>query len=366
MFGGIVDGLGKLGLASIGIGAVKSAVGALAGPIMDSVAAAESLGDAVARSNAVFKDGWAGAVEDNASIANSLGMTKAAYISAAAAAGDFFNGMGLSNDAVAEMSIELTDLAPKLAAFTGKDTESAMNALTKGVGGATKGLKEMGIVIPDIPKGLTAAAEATFIYNEVMKQSADAQAAWAGNSGDVDVSMQRITAAVTDAKAALGEALLPIIAPVAEKLADLANTMNTYLQPALDILKATFTGQWAEGGNAALDEMRELAGPLADVILHVGYAMSDVTDAVSAFMDGDPAGAWDALGNGVYSAVEAFGDLTGIDIAGVIDNPFFAASLLPFQAPPFDRIRGSSTRCSAAGAIRARVCGWTSAYGSPA
>ncbi len=39
--------------------------------------------------------------------------------------------------------------------------------------------------------------------------------------------MQRITAAVTDAKAALGEALLPIIAPVAEKLADLANTMNT-------------------------------------------------------------------------------------------------------------------------------------------
>lgn len=237
LIGGLVDGLGKIGLAGMGFGVIKDAAMGIIGPIGDSISAAEGLDDAIARSDAVFGSASASLVQHASEQANALGMTKEAYMAAAGGMGNLLTNMGVGKEKAAEMSGGLADLAPKLAAFAGVDTDKAMAAMEKGLTGATKGLKEMGIVIPDIPKGLDDAAKAAFIYDNVLKQSGDAQAAWAGNSGDVENSMARVTAAMTDAKATIGSALLPILAPLAEKLAGLASTLLAQLGPALDQLK---------------------------------------------------------------------------------------------------------------------------------
>lgn len=322
--GGILGGLSKAagtaGLAAVtgGLAAVAAGAGAAWYAVKELVPAAEGMGDAMARAGLVFKEYSADAaaiIKDNAGVANSLGMTREAYIANAASVGDLITSMGVGADQAFDMSLAMTELAPKLGAFAGVEADKAMDALTKGLSGATKGLKEMGIVIPEIPKGLDEAAKAAFIYDEIMRQSADAQTAWADNSGDMEVQMARVSAAIHDTKAAFGEALLPIISAVTEQL-------TKYLLPALGIVQAVFTGDWAGGGNEALARMRELVGPVADAILLATYSVSDFADAIQALVTGDTGGAWEALSNGVQSAIEAFGHLTGLDISGILDTLF--------------------------------------------
>lgn len=243
--GGLVDGLGKIGLAGMGIGVITGAMGAAAGVAGDLVKSAEALGDSQARVDLVFKDSAKGVTDWAGQNAAAYGLSKQAALDAAGGMGQYLTNLGLGEKASADMSKGSVELAAKLAAFTGKSTDEALSAITKGLGGATKGLKDMGISVADIPKGLDGAAKAQYIYNEILKQSANAQTTWAGNSGDVEVSMQRVSASVENAKAALGEKLLPLIAPLAEAFAgalpgaiDAAMGALDKLQPALDGLTA--------------------------------------------------------------------------------------------------------------------------------
>lgn len=277
LIGGLVDGLGKLGLAGMGFGVIKDAASAIIGPLGDSISAAEGLGDAVARSDAIFGPASASVVAAAESQANALGLTKEAYIAAAGKMGDLVTGMGISGEKAAEMSTGLADIAPKLAAFTGMDPQTALDAMSKGLTGATKGLKEMGITIPEIPKGLDEAGKAAFIYDEILKQSGAASAAWAGNSGDVETSMARVSAAMTDAKAAIGEKLLPILAPLAERFAGLASNLVGQVGPAIETasnfmenlvenLSAMVFPDLDLGGLTVLEQLGAIAGEISPKI----------------------------------------------------------------------------------------------------
>lgn len=323
--GGLVDGLGKIGLASLGVSSLVGAAKSAGGAMMDLVGSAEALGDAEARVKAVFGETGAAIVKENAQIANSLGLTQQAYMSATGALGQYLQNMGVSGQALDEMSIGLTELAPKVAAFAGISNEQALSALEKGVGGATRGLKELGIAISEdqikakamelgllktssvfegpatdaaakaeialkrynkaveqhgagsaeatvasaalakaqeatkgkvssVTAELDEASKAQAMYALIMEQSANAQAAWADNSGDVEVSMQRLKVSFDDAKASLGKGLLPLIAPAAEKLANLAqaggNMMADFLGGLEDSKADGVLGRIADAINA--------------------------------------------------------------------------------------------------------------------
>lgn len=318
MIGGLVEGLGKLGLAGMGFGVIKDAASAVVGPLMDSIGAAEGLGDAVARSEGVFGPASASIVSAAKEQANALGLTQEAYIAAAAKTGDLVTSMGIGKDKAAEMSAGFADLAPKLAAYTGMDVGAASDALTKGLTGATKGLKEMGIVVGDIPKGLSDAAQAQYIYDQVLKQSGDAQAAWAGNAGDVDTSMARITAAMTDAKATIGEALLPVLAPLAEKFAGLAGTLTGLIGPAMDVVKNAFAGTWGDDAVAAGEKIRGVFGStIGTAIMQVAGSIGSFAKGVAEIFGGDLTSGFDKIGTSVYGIMSAFENLTGIDLSAV-------------------------------------------------
>jgi len=288
LIGGLVDGLGKLGLAGMGFGVIKDAASAIIGPLGDSISAAEGLGDAVARSDAIFGPASASVVAAAESQANALGLTKEAYIAAAGKMGDLVTGMGISGEKAAEMSTGLADIAPKLAAFTGMDPQTALDAMSKGLTGATKGLKEMGITIPEIPKGLDEAGKAAFIYDEILKQSGAASAAWAGNSGDVETSMARVSAAMTDAKAAIGEGLLPLIAPLAEKFAGLASTITENVGYAIsDLQDGDFVAVLNDLG-LSMDTATKFGEPLQAMFEELRTAFADAgggMDGIVAIID---------------------------------------------------------------------------------
>lgn len=337
LIGGLVGGLGKLGLAGMGFGVIKDAASAIIGPIGDGIKAAEGLGDAMARSEGVFGPASQSIVDAASSQANALGLTKEAYIATAAKTGDLITSMGIGGDKAAEMASSFADLAPKLAAYTGMDVESANAALTKGLTGATKGLKEMGIVVGDIPKGLDDAAQAQFVYDAVLAQSGEAQKAWAGNSGDVETSMARVSAAMTDAKAAIGEKLLPIIAPLAEKFAALATNLVSKVGPAIDQIskflapiaeefKAAFAdaGGGMDGVVAIIDTLLEKLG-----LISAGDAGAAFQAIKAALASID----WQAIGSAVMGFVGAFKD--GLMVVLPIVAAIFRDVLMPVFSTVF-------------------------------
>ena len=302
--GGAMDVLGKIGLAGMGIGVITGAASSAVGAVGDLVGAAEGLGDAAARVGLIWGDEMKGVIEDNATVANSLGMTKTAYLDNVGAIGQFVTNLGVGKDAAADMAMGMTELAPKLAAFADVDTEQAMDALQKGVGGATRGLKEMGIAIPEIPKGLDEAGKAAFIYQQILDQSANAQAAWADNSGDVEVSMQRVSAAVDDAKAALGEKLLPLIAPIAEafasKLPGAIDALMAIFGPMIDGIIAgaqlimgvvdTLRAAWEDNFGGIEQSTGDVAGAVTDLLSDLAATFKDVWEnkilpAVETFIE---------------------------------------------------------------------------------
>lgn len=238
---GFVTSLGRIGLAGMGIGAITSAVGVASDAIGGLIDKAEGLADSQARVNLVFKENagevskWAG------TNAVAFGLSKQAALDAAGGLGQYLTNLGVTEKASASMSTSSVELAAKLAAFSGKSTEEAMAAIQKGLGGATKGLKDMGIAIGPIPSSLDSAGKAQFVYNEILKQSANAQAAWADNSGDVDMSLKRVSAAVENAKASIGEKLLPVIAPLAEAFADKLPGALDAASKGLDKLQPVFS-----------------------------------------------------------------------------------------------------------------------------
>ena len=294
--------LGKVGLASMGIGAITGVAGSAMGAVGGLISSAESLGDAQARTNIVFGDA-ASAVQASAEAqANALGMTREAYLAAAGATGDLATSLGVSKEKAAGMASGLTELAPKLAAYTGAETGAVSDAFEKALAGKTKGLQALGIAITDAdvkqtamsmhvqgePKDWDSATKAQVMYQAIMEKTTGAQSAWADNSGDVEVSMQRLNAAMDDAKATIGEKLLPVIAPLVQQLADaLPGAISTVVgwlnqaKPVFDGIVGFFKEHPQVGMLVAA--IGGLAGVFGTVMAVVGPFMPIVGAIVSGF-----------------------------------------------------------------------------------
>lgn len=361
MIGGLVDSLGKLGLAGMGVGVIKDAVGGVVGSFGDLIGAAEGLGDAQARVGLVFGDTLAAIVDENAQVANSLGLTKTAYEDQVGALGQLATSLGVSRDAALDMGIGITELAPKLAAYAGVEGQVASDALEKALLGKTKGLAALGIAITDADKAQAAlslgirgeakdwteAQVAQVNYAAVMAKTGAAQAAWADNAGDVEVSMQRISSALEDAKVSIGEKLLPVVAPLVEQFAnflpsaidtamsvlgpfldrmgEIASVLGSVLGPAIDIFKTQLAGGFIEGAepvSVLRDLLVDTLGPAGEALFNAATAAGQFGSALSLLFGGDASGGFERLGQSVWNALDAIGALTGLDLSGITEFLF--------------------------------------------
>lgn len=296
MVGGLLEGLGKIGLAGIGVDKIRGAFDAVTGSIGGTIAASESQADAMARLNLVLGDKAASSMAaqlDKVSL--SLGMSRTASLEAAGSMSNFLDNLGVKQSAIPDMAVNLTELAPKLAAFAGVDVSQATEAMEKGLGGATRGLKAMGIAIDtDAISKLSDADKAMAIYKQILEQSGPAVAGWADNQGDVANSMAMVSAAMDNAKVTIGDKLLPVIAPLAQAFAE-------WLPGALDTAIGAFD---AIGG--VIDQF----APIIDGVI----------DAVGRFSEGWQTARDDGM-NPFTSAMSGVAEL----LSGLIPEPVVQA-----------------------------------------
>ncbi len=244
--------------------------------------------------------------------AESFGMSSLSAQQYNGTMGAMLKSMGLADDAVREMSMDMVGLAGDIASFHNLDVKTAFEKIRSGISGETEPLKQLGINmsvanleayalaqgIETAYKNMTEAEKATLRYNYLMSQTADAQGDFARTS-DSYANQQRILQLnVENLSASLGEKLLPKI----NEITTTANDKLPKLEPVLE--------------------------NIGDLIADITAFALDNAEAIIAMASGYAAftGA-SAVGNGIMTVVNAVKSLKSAnDAATVSQNAMNAAA----------------------------------------
>ena len=228
---GFSKGIDKLGsVAKAGLGVIvkagAAAVGALGAAGVASVKLASDLTEVQnvvdvtfgKNKNADTINAWA----KNAASAFGLSELQAKKFNGTM--GAMLKSMGLSDDAVLDMSTSMTGLAGDFASFYNLPIEEAFQKIRSGISGETEPLKELGINMSvanleayALSKGIdksydsmTQAEQATLRYNYLMSASADAQGDFARTNDSLANQLRIAQLEVQNLGGAIGMSLLPM------------------------------------------------------------------------------------------------------------------------------------------------------------
>lgn len=213
--------------------------------LRSSVDAASDLQESLSKSAVVFGKSNQEVLKFAQNAAKSLGMSRQAAIESTATFGNFLQAIGLAQPKAASMSMAMVKLAGDMASFNNQNPADVLEAIKSGLAGEADPLQAFGVDVSDAALqiealrlgmkkqggALTAAQKAQAAYSIIMKQTKTAQGDFARTSGGL-ANQQRILAAqFMDAKAKIGNFLLPAVTAVVKVLTSnlapgLANTIK--------------------------------------------------------------------------------------------------------------------------------------------
>lgn len=233
------------------------------------------------------------AFTDNAQMDFGLSMKDASE--SASAFGALAKGIGLSEEASADMAVELTKLSADLGSYFNTDIETAAGALEGIFTGNAQSLKKFGVVMTDVnlkefaeELGMTAKEynnlgsedKAMLRFQYVMAQTADAQGDFARTNDGTANSMKSMQAAVEDLTVAIGEQLIPIVVPIIQKITGFITKLSKLDKNTLKIATTVAIVAAALGPLAmVLGTISNLVGGL---ISGIGFFTTPIGTAVFA------------------------------------------------------------------------------------
>lgn len=172
--------------------------------------------------------------------AKSLGLSKAAYSDYAAVIGAQLKGLGFTSEDAAQSSNNLIKMGADLAATFGGTTADAVQALSAALRGEADPAERYGLSLSQTrvnaelaARGLDklegnalTAAKAQVVMDLATQQAAGALGQFDRESDSAAGSAQIASASFMDAKASLGQSLLPAVTAVTIALTGLANWMG--------------------------------------------------------------------------------------------------------------------------------------------
>lgn len=225
----------KSGLSSLA-GPAAAVLGGITALGVGALSSASDLQQAMGSVDAVFGDS-AGEIKAWAKQASqAVGLSTSEYSQFAAVVGAQLKNLGVPLDTVNDGTNDLIKLGADLAATYGGTTTQAVEALSSALRGEADPAEKYGLSLNQTAvnaylaeqglSGLTGAALTSAKAQAVMalaaEQAGGAVGSFAKESDTLAGQQQRLTASWEDASASLGSALLPIITPVVEALAQFA------------------------------------------------------------------------------------------------------------------------------------------------
>ena len=236
-------------------GRFKSTVGKLALPAAAAAGALLALGKAAADSasnqqqafgalESVYGPAAAGVKAFAKTAATAVGLSATAYANASAAMGASLKSLGFDQAKAAESSAKMISLGADLAATFGGTAADAVDALGATLRGEYDSSEKYGLGLSaatvqaelaargqdKLTGTALAAAKAQATLDIATKNAAGSMGQFAREAGTAAGSQEIANAKFEDAKAALGEKLLPVMAAVTTKLAELADWISKNTQ----------------------------------------------------------------------------------------------------------------------------------------
>lgn len=211
--------------------------------IASSIQAASDLQESFSKVGVVFDDQAVKVRAFAKGAADAIGQSEQQALEATGTFGNLFVAMGIGGSAAADMSIQLVKLASDLASFNNVSPEDALLALRAGLVGETEPLRRFGVNLNEATlkqkalqlglkatgTTLDASTKAQAAYALIFEQTTTAQGDFARTSENLANQQRTLAAQWTDAKAALGEGLLPAMTSAVKFI-------NDDLLPALRLL----------------------------------------------------------------------------------------------------------------------------------
>jgi hypothetical protein len=291
---GDVDNLGyKIGQFSKAAAQAFAVVAAAAGVMAikigkDSIEAASNLNESVAKTQVIFGAASAEIQAFSKTTARALGISQREALDAASTFATFGKAAGLSGKNLTSFSKDLTSLSSDFASFFNTNPQDAITAIGAALRGESEPIRKYGILLNDatlkakaLEMGLydgTGAldqqARVLAAYRVILEQSTDAQGDFARTSEGLANQQRILNASWEDAKAGLGEALLP----VAVKF---VNYLNTTMIPIIKEVAEGFSGTDPYKGQGLSAKMYQVAKAMDDPsdANSVGASLRRVTDA---------------------------------------------------------------------------------------
>lgn len=165
----------------------------------------------------------------------SIGLARGTALDMAALYGDMATSMGFSQEAAADMSKELVNLAADLSSFKNVSIDEANTALKSIFTGEAESLKNLGVVMTEtnldayaLAKGfqkayseMSESEKVSLRYQYVMEKTANAQGDFSRTSDSTANQTRILKESLKEAAATLGEDLLPVVTPVISKISEL-------------------------------------------------------------------------------------------------------------------------------------------------
>lgn len=242
----------KVGKASVAASAALAAIGAGAATCAK---AAGDLQQSVGGVETVFGDSSKQMLAWSKNAARSVGLSQNEYNQFATLVGSQLQNLGMSVDQSASKTNELIGLGADLSSMFGGTTADAVDALSSALKGEMDPIEKYGISLNDATLQAQAAsmglgdlykagdrnAKMQATLAAITAQSGKAVGNFAREADTAQGQQQRMNAAFENAKAALGEALLPFLTQMAEKLAGVATWIQantSWLGPLVGVIAA--------------------------------------------------------------------------------------------------------------------------------
>jgi hypothetical protein len=236
--------------------------------------AASDMNESMSKVEVVFGDNAAAIKEWSRSSAESMGISRQAALEAAGTFGNLFSALGVGAVPARDMSMSLVQLAADLASFNNLNPDDVLVKLRAGLVGEMEPLRSLGVALnadavemkafemraEGVTGELTEGEKVAARYALIVEQTALAHGDF-GRTAEGAANKQRILSAeFGNAKAKLGDALLPIFLQLAEAASKLAEWFGK-LSPETQRL-AVYAGLLL----AAIGPLATIMGGLATII----------------------------------------------------------------------------------------------------
>lgn len=315
-------------LANMAANGINSIIDGITGAIDESIGLASDLVETQNVVDVTFEDSASTINKWAQEALNAYGITETKAKQYSSTLGAMLKSMGIADDQVLQMSMDMAGLAADMASFYNLDHDTAFEKIRSGISGETEPLKALGINMSvanlnafALDKGMnkafdkmSQAEQATLRYQYLLEATKDAQGDFARTGDSFSNEMRKLQTNLDRIKTEFGKGLLGVVTPAISLLNNVLSVQSyQYTDAAKNLIErnesiyeaqATYAQSMTimnamrnmeeEGGDAikatnewkdALEDLKNVMPGLARYVDLTSDAIVGNTESISKYVD---------------------------------------------------------------------------------